>query len=77
MYLYYYQMARSRAAKTMARARAGALATRATTRAIVSRAATSTVAMAVAILLAMAMVDSVLDVGNDPLGGSDNSITGC
>jgi len=25
----------------------------------------------------MAMVDSVLDVGNDPLGGSDDSITGC
>jgi len=54
-----------------------AVATRATTWAIVSRAATSTVAMAAAILPAMAMVDSVLDVGNDPLGGSDDSITGC
>jgi len=32
--------------------------------------------MAVIIELAMAMVDSVLDVGNDPLGGSDDSITG-
>jgi len=71
------KLARSRAAKTMARARERAVATRATTMAIVSREATSTVAMTVAILPAMAMVDSVLDVGNDPLGGSDNSITGC